>query len=340
MKVRDTVRQLMHQGTGILAADESTKTITERFVAHGIESTPETRRAYRELLLKTPGVEEYLSGVIFYDETLRDVMSDGTPFPEYLFARNILAGIKVDEGLAHDPQFGGDVTKGLEGLKTRLKEYVALGASFTKWRAVVTVGTPPGAPHVRENASRLAAYAEEVLSEGLVPIVEPEVLMDGAHSAADAEECLTETLSIVVDALNVRDINLSHVILKTAMAVSGTHADVRATSAEVAERTVRALVASVPEEMGGVVFLSGGQSPEEATANLNAIARLEPLPWDITFSFARALQAPTMERWAGKPENVGEAQSIFLERLSHARAADAAGYSPAGEESALAPREP
>lgn len=335
MKVRDTLQHLMRQGRGILAADESTKTITERFQALGIESTIETRRAYRELLLTTPGIETYLSGVIFYDETLRDALSNGTLFPEYLFARGILAGIKVDTGLTYDPQFAGEVTEGLQGLTERLKEYRTLGASFTKWRAVVSVGTPPGAPHVRENASRLAAYAAEALAEGLVPIVEPEVLMAGAHSAADAEACLTETLSTVVDALHARDINLGHVILKTAMAVSGSDAPHRAGPVEVAERTVRALVASVPDEMGGVVFLSGGQTPEEATINLNAIARLEPLPWDITFSFARALQAPAMERWAGKSENIAEAQSIFLERLSLARAADAAGYSVGEEESAL-----
>lgn len=335
MKARETVRHLMRQGKGILAADESTKTITERFQALGIESTEDTRRAYRELLLTTPGAEEYLSGVIFYDETLRQAMSDGTPFVEYLYARDVLAGIKVDEGLTHDPQFGGEVTKGLDGLKARLKEYVSLGARFTKWRTVVTVGTPPGAPYVRENASRLAAYAEEALSEGLVPIVEPEVLMDGGHSALQAEETIAETLSTVVDALHARDIDLKNVIIKTAMAVSGKQCVERALPAEVAERTVRALTASVPEEMGGVVFLSGGQTPEGATANLNAIARLEPLPWDITFSFARALQGPAMERWAGNPDNVGEAQSIFLERLSLARAADAAGYSASEEESAL-----
>ena len=335
MKVRDTVRHLMRQGKGILAADESTHTITERFQALGIESTEATRRAYRELLLTTPGMEGYLSGVIFYDETLREAMSDGTPFVEYLFARDVYAGIKVDEGLVHDPQFGGEVTKGLDGLKKRLKEYAALGARFTKWRATVTVGTPPGAPHVRENASRLAAYAEEAISEGFAPIVEPEVLMSGSHSAEDAEETLVETLSTVIDALHARDIDLKNVILKTSMAVSGTDAALRAGHAEVAERTIRALTASVPEEMGGVVFLSGGQGPEEATANLNAIARLEPLPWEITFSFSRALQNPALDRWAGKSDNIGEAQSIFLERLSLARAADAAGYSESEEESAL-----
>lgn len=335
MKVRETVRYLMRQGKGILAADESTHTITERFQEFGIQSTEETRRAYREMLLTTPGVEEYLSGVIFYDETIRDAMSNGTPFTEYLFSRDILAGIKVDEGMVHDAQFGGEVTKGLDGLKKRLKEYAALGAKFTKWRTTVTVGTPPGAAHVRENASRLAAYAEDAISEGLAPIVEPEVLMHGTHSAGDAEETLVETLSTLVDALHARDIDLKNVILKTSMAVSGDSAPDRALPHEVAERTVRALVASVPEEMGGIVFLSGGQGPQEATANLNAIARLEPLPWDITFSFSRALQGPALEVWAGKSDNVGEAQSIFLERLSLARAADAAGYSASEEEGAL-----
>lgn len=335
MKVRETVHHLMRQGKGILAADESTHTITERFAALGIDSTEDMRRAYREMLLTTPGMEECLSGVIFYDETIREAMSDGTPFVEYLFSRDVYAGIKVDEGLAHDPQFGGEVTKGLDGLRGRLKEYVGLGARFTKWRATVTVGTPPGAPYVRENASRLAVYAEEAIAEGLAPIVEPEVLMHGSHSAEEAEETMVETLSTVIDALHARDIDLRNVILKTSMAVSGSDAAVRAGPAEVAERTVRALVASLPEELGGVVFLSGGQSPEEATANLNAIARLEPLPWDITFSFSRALQNPALERWAGKSDNIPEAQSLFLERLSLARAADAAGYSASEEGSAL-----
>lgn len=335
MKVKDTVKALMHQGKGILAADESVKTITERFAALNITSTEDTRRAYRELLITTPGADRYLSGVILYDETIRQALSDGIPFPEYLFAHNIQTGIKVDAGIEHDPQFGGLVTKGLDGLRARLKEYAAFGASFTKWRATTTVGTPPGSQTLRENASRLAVYAEEALGEGLVPIVEPEVLMDGSHSAGDAEKALAETLSVVIDALNARDINLSHVIVKTAMAVSGTGAAHRAPPREVAERTVRALTASVPDEVGGIAFLSGGQSPEEATANLNAIARFEPLPWDVTFSFARALQMPVLERWQGVSDNIPDAQSIFLERLSLVAQADAGGYSAAEEEGAL-----
>lgn len=335
MKVRDTVRHLMQQGKGILAADESTKSIAERFAALGIVSTEDTRRAYRELLVTTPGASEYLSGVILYDETLRQAMSDGMPFSEYLFARNMLPGIKVDEGIIDDAQFGGGVTKGLDGLPARLAEYVALGATFTKWRATADVGTPPGNPALRENASRLAAYAEAALAENLVPLVEPEVLMQGAHTAAQAEETVREVLATVVDALSARNVDLKNVIVKTSMAVSGSMAPERALPAEVAERTARALTAALPEELGGVVFLSGGQSPEEATANLNAISRIEPLPWEITFSFSRALQNPALETWRGNADNVGDAQSIFLERLSLAVQADAGGYDPRAEEGAL-----
>lgn len=335
MKVKDTVKHLMRQGKGILAADESTPTITQRFETFGIVSTEETRRTYRELLVTTPGAEKYLSGIIFYDETLRQALSDGTPFSEFLFARNVLSGIKVDQGIEHDAQFQGDVTKGLDGLDARLGEYATLGATFTKWRAVFRVGEPHGAPSVRENASRLAAYAERALAAGFAPLVEPEVLMDGAHSASDAEETITEVMAVVVDALGARSIDMKNVIIKSAMAVSGADNPARAEPREVAERTVRALTASLPDDIGGVAFLSGGQTPEEATANLNAIARIEPLPWEITFSFSRALQSPVMERWRGVSENASDAQSIFLERLSLAVEADAASYDPREEEGAL-----
>lgn len=336
MKIHDAVRALMKQGKGILAADESTRTITERFSELGIPSNEDTRRQYRELLLATPGVERYLSGVILFDETIRQALSDGTPFVDFLSARNILVGIKVDEGVVRDPQFeGGEVTKGLEGLRERMREYVSLGAQFTKWRAVHAVAREHSSPAVRENASRMAAYAADALSEGLVPIVEPEVLMQGVHSAEDAERAIQEVLSLTVDALHARDIDLKQVIIKTAMAVSGDMAPERAAPLEVAERTARALVGALPEEIGGVVFLSGGQSPEEATMNLNAIARIEPLPWPITFSFARALQAPALQVWKGDDARRAEAQSVFLERLSLTAAADAAGYSPQQEESSL-----
>lgn len=337
MKVRDTVISLMRQGRGILAADESTKTITERFDALGIPSTPETRRAYRELLFTTEGVEQHLSGVILYEETLKDAMSDGTPFADYLISKNIHVGIKVDQGLVDDPQFpGGEVTKGLDGLAERLREYAALGAVFTKWRAVARVGDGFGDAVLRENASRMAAYAEIAIAEGFAPIVEPEVLMDGTHTAAEAEDAIVETLSVTVDALQARNVDLKNVIIKTAMAVSGSECETRVGADEVAERTMRALTAALPDDVGGVVFLSGGQSPEEATRNLNALSRIEPLPWPITFSFSRALQNPALSTWKGDDANRAEAQAAFSERLHLAVAADAAGYSKNEENDSLA----
>lgn len=326
-KLNETVKHLLKQGKGILAADESINTCTERFEALGIPSTPETRAAYREMLFTAPGVEKYLSGVILFDETMRQATASGMPFTQLLLEKNILPGIKVDQGLTKDSQFDDqEVTKGLDGLRGRLAEYREMGAAFTKWRAVAHVGATSAAA-LRENASRLAAYAEDALAEGLVPIIEPEVLMTGAHSAEQAERTITEVLSVVVDALHVRDIDLGHVIVKTAMAVAGADA-ASAPAREVAERTVRALTTSLPEELGGVVFLSGGQSADEATANLNAISRLEPLPWPITYSFARAIQADAMRAWGGKIEQVTEAQAIMIKRLSLLRSADAGSYSP------------
>lgn len=324
MNPKETVRALMMQGKGILAADESTTTANTRLAEAGVEATEENRRRYRELLFTTPGIEEYLSGVILFDETLRQSASDGTVFPQLLLSKNILVGIKVDEGLEDGE--GGRLTKGLQGLSARLADYRTLGASFAKWRAVAEVGDGFADPAIKENAVRLASYAAECLTLGIVPIVEPEVLMDGGHSAEDAEGAIIETVAIVFDALKKQHLDLSTVILKTSMAVSGKEASERAGSAEVAERTVRALKTAVPEGVGGVVFLSGGQSPEEAVANLNAIARLEPHPWPVTFSFARALQEPVLTLWRGSEESVDEAQAEFLKRLSLATAADNAGY--------------
>ena len=327
MKLTQIVERLMAQGKGILAADESPKTMTPRLESRGIESTNETRRRFRELLLTTGGIEEYVSGIIYHDETLRQTVADGTPFADATFALNILPGIKVDKGLIDDDQFeGGQVADGLDGLAERLQEYKTMGARFTKWRAISHVHDIPGNPAMRENASRFAAYAAQVLDAEMIPIVEPEVLMAGQHTAAEAESAIVEFLSVVVDALSAKGVDFRHVIFKTAMAVSGAESDFRVPHAEVAERTVRALTAALPEEIGGVVFLSGGQGPDEAVANLNAIARLEPLPWPITFSFSRAVQDPVMDVWRGSEDNVGEAQGILLQRLSLLKLADAAGY--------------
>ena len=328
--LKETVARLMEQGKGILAADESTKSITKRLEEYGIDSTEENRKKYRTLLVTTPGIEAYLSGIIFFDETLRQEMDGGVLIPQFLKEKNILSGIKVDEGLEEVSsslvQVGGSITRGLEGLDTRASEYKSLGASFAKWRAVARVGDGYADPMIIENAKRMSEYAGICLSAGLVPIVEPEVLMEGAHSAEDAEGALIETIAIVFDALKQNSVALPHVILKTSMAVSGKDATHRAGSAEVAERTVRALKTAVPSDVGGVVFLSGGQTSQEATENLNAISKLEPHPWPITFSFSRALQIPVLEVWHGKDEQWDEAQGAFLARLTLTAAADRGGY--------------
>lgn len=332
-RMQETATRLLKQGKGILAADESTRTADARLSAVGIEPTEDNRRRYRELLLTTPGIEEYLSGVILYDETLRQCTSDGTPFPELLAAKDILVGIKVDEGL--EDFEGGEVTKGLDGLADRLNAYKQFGATFTKWRAVMPVGPSRSAAALTETARRMAAYAKVVQEFHMVPIVEPEVLMEGGHSAEAAEAALIETVAHVFDALREAGVYLPGTILKTAMAVSGKDAPGRAEPHEVATRTVNALETAVPAETAGVVFLSGGQSPEEATANFNAIARREPLPWPITFSFSRALQSPVLDEWRGMDENCDEAQALFLKRITLAIAADAGAYSSSMENTAL-----
>lgn len=331
--MNEIVKKMMQQGKGILAADESMGTANKRFEALNIETTEENRRRWRELLFTTPGVPEYLSGIILFDETMRQTTSDRMLFPQYLASKEILTGIKVDEGLEDVP--GGQVTKGLEGLKERMNEYKSLGASFTKWRAVARVGDGYADPVIKENAKRLAEYASIVQEATLVPMVEPEVLMDGTHSAEDAEGAIIETVAIVFDALKESGVDLPGVILKTSMAVSGKEAESRADASEVAERTIRALTTAVPKEAGGVVFLSGGQTPTEAATNLNAISRLEPAPWPMTFSFSRALQSPVLEVWKGLDENKDEAQALFLKRVTLAVSADAGGYSESMENDAL-----
>lgn len=336
MTLHETAKALVRQGKGILAADESNATCEKRFNTIGIPCTEDTRRAYREMLFTTPGIERFLSGIILFDETIRQATSEGIPFHEFLSSKKIFVGIKVDQGLEEDPNNPhGKITKGLDGLGERLQEYKSMSAVFAKWRAVANVTDKPGDPSVRENASRLAAYAEICHSKNIVPIIEPEVLMDGPHTAAQAEDALIEVLSVVFDALEAKDIDLKGVILKTSMAVTGKDNPLRAEPSEVAERTVRALKASTPERLAGVVFLSGGQSPEEATANLNAIARIEPLPWPVTFSFARALQGPALDLWKGNADNIAAAQAALLERVSLNIVADAAGYTKQMEEGAL-----
>lgn len=327
--IPETLRALLASRKGILAADESNASADIRLNGVGVEPTEENRRRYRELLFTTPGIERYLSGIILYDETFRQATNEGVLFRELLASLGIIVGIKVDEGLEDVP--GGQVTKGLDGLGERVREYHELGARFAKWRAVARVGDGYADQTIKENAKRLAEYARICHEHSLVPMVEPEVLMEGAHSAEDAEGALIETIAIVYDALKTASVDVRGVVLKTSMAVSGKDAATRADPAEVAERTVRALKTAVPEEAGGVVFLSGGQAPDEAARNLNAIARLEPHPWPIAFSFSRALQEPVLATWAGNDDMRDEAQAMLIKRLTLAVAADSGAYTPGME---------
>jgi fructose-bisphosphate aldolase, class I len=304
-------------GKGILAADESNATMTKRLEAVGVASSPETRRRFRELLCTAPGIERQISGVILYDETLRQPASDGTPLPQLLAARGILPGIKVDTGakpLAGSP--GETVTEGLDGLRERLAEYYALGARFAKWRAVIAIGRDrPGRAAIDANAHALARYAALCQEAGIVPIVEPEVLMDGDHDLSRCEQATSQTLRALFAQLVSQHVELGAIVLKPNMVVPGAASAEQVSAAEVARRTVGVLARSVPAAVPGVAFLSGGQSDEAAIANLNACNSLgRELPWRLTFSFGRALIASALERWAGREEHVGAAQAVVAER--------------------------
>ncbi len=319
---------LVATGKGILAADESPGTCDKRFDEHGIPKTEEMRRKWRGLLFGTPAVQTALSGVILYDETLRQKADDGTLFPELLKSRGITPGIKVDQGL--EPFEGSSeekVTKGLGALATRLAEYYALGARFAKWRAVITIGTGiPTERCIRENARRLAEYARLCQIAGIVPILEPEVLLDGTHTLARSEEVLTQTLKIVFEEVEKAEVNPKGLILKSSMALPGKEssrqssgqAGKTATPEEVAKATLSAFTQAVPKTVAGIVFLSGGQTPMEATVRLNEIvvqAKALKAPWPLTFSYSRALQAPVIAEWKGQDGNVASAQAIFKKRV-------------------------
>jgi fructose-bisphosphate aldolase, class I len=308
---------LVAAGKGILAADESHATIEKRFTALGISNTEENRRRYREMLFTTPGIAEFISGVILFDETIRQKASDGTPFPVVLSRQGITPGIKVDRGarpLAGSP--GETVTEGLDGLRERLAEYKALGARFAKWRAVITIGAgQPSAYCIDVNAHALARYAVLCQEAGLVPIVEPEVLMDGDHTIERCFEVTEETLARVYRALRGQHVVLEGLLLKPNMVLSGARCPRQAGVVEVADATLRCLLRTVPAAVPGIVFLSGGQTEERATAHLNAMnAMAGPRPWPLSFSFARALQAPVMEAWRGEPANVPAAQRALYHR--------------------------
>jgi len=317
-ELRATIARIVQPGKGIVAADESTPTITKRFKAVGIESTEETRRAYRTLLFTTKGVGEFVAGFILYEETLGQKADDGTPLPEVLTRQGILTGIKVDKGTVALPNADGDlVTQGLDGLGERLKTYKAQGARFAKWREVYGITernpTPLG---IEANAEVLARYAAICQAEGIVPIVEPEVLIDGDHTLARCHEVSEAVLSAVFQALRRHRVLLEGMVLKPSMVLPGKERPPKASPEVVAASTLEVLRRTVPAAVPTINFLSGGQSPEEATANLNAMNVMAPdAPWVLSFSYARALQDPPMKLWTGRPDNVGAAQRAFHQRL-------------------------
>ena len=303
-------------GKGILAADESSGTIKKRFDAVGVESTEDARRAYRGLLFTTVGLGELISGVILFDETLRQQTDDGVRFAEVLQRQGILPGIKVDKGAKALAGYPGEtVTEGLDGLRERLGEYRGLGARFAKWRAVIHIGdgipTPFG---IEANAHALARYAMLCQEADLVPIVEPEVLMDGDHTLARCEEVTSLVLSSVFDQLIKHRLHLEGMVLKPNMVISGLACPQQASAEEIAEATVRCFRRHVPAAVPGIAFLSGGQSESQATANLNALNRIEGLPWQLSFSFGRALQQTVLATWGGQSANAAKAQEALLHR--------------------------
>lgn len=317
-----TAHRLVAPGKGILAADESTTSADKRLAQYGIGTGEESRRKYRNLFLAAPGIEEYLSGVILYEETLHQKADDGTPFAELLHKKGIIPGIKVDQGL--EPLTDGSkemITKGLIGLPERLEAFKReFDTGFTKWRATITIeGTRlPTSQAIYENARRLATYALQVQQAGMVPMVEPEVLLDGDHSRLRAREVLAQVLSALMMAMEDHAVDMSAVILKTAMAISGKENKKQDTPEEVAADTVGVLKEAVPAAVPGIVFLSGGQSTEQATANLHAIhaeAQKQGAPWPLTFSYARALQDEALTIWKGDDANVPAAREAFLARL-------------------------
>lgn len=304
-------------GRGILAADESSGTIKKRFDAISVECTADTRRDYRELMFRsTEAMSKHISGVILYDETIRQNGKDGTPLVKLIEKAGSLPGIKVDKGTKALPFCPGEVvTEGLDGLRERLAEYRGLGAKFAKWRAVIDIGTGiPSNTCIKANAHALARYAALCQEEGIVPIVEPEVMMDGEHDIARCYSVTEWVLKTTYQELYYQRVALEGTVLKPNMVVPGKKSSKRASVDEVAEMTVRVLKACVPSAVPGIAFLSGGQSDEDATAHLDAINRIGNLPWNVTFSYGRALQAPVQKTWAGKPENVAAAQRAFSHR--------------------------
>lgn len=324
------VAQLMQRGKGLLAADESDVTAGKRLELAGLPNQPGNRQDFREILFTAPDIEEYLSGVILYDTTMRESTDQGVPFVDVLAARGIVPGIKVDKGTLALPEFPEEViTLGLDELSTRLAEYYSIGARFTKWRAVITIGEDVPTHEVLEmNAMHMAEYALLVQAQGMVPIVEPEVLFPGTHSLERAEEVTTRTLTVLFSVLRKYRVHLPGLILKSSMVLAGDTFATPSKPQEVAAATLRTFHLAVPSSVGGIVFLSGGQSPKRATENLAAIAAFGAQSWPITFSYSRAFQEPMLTTWQGKPENIPRAQEALKNRLALSSAALLGTYNP------------
>lgn len=334
-QMKSVARAIVAGQKGILAADESGPTIKKRFEAIQLESTEESRRRYRELLFTTDGIESYIGGVILYDETLRQSTRDGIPFTRLLSARGIIPGIKVDQGAKALPLYPGDkVTEGLDGLRERLAEYKKLGAKFAKWRAVIEIDerNVPSAYAIHANAFGLARYAALCQEAGIVPIVEPEVLMDGSHGIERCESVTSRVLEAVFAELDAHRVAFEGMLLKPNMVIAGKQCNLQADVQEVAEATVRCLRRYVPVAVPGIVFLSGGQSAEDATDHLNAINLLGSHPWQVSFSYGRALQAPVLAVWRGQESNVAAAQKSFFTRCELNGLAHAGKYGRAMEQ--------
>lgn len=314
-----TAKAMVTSGKGLLAADESDKTCKKRFDSVGVECTDETRREYRGLLFTTPEAEHFLSGVILFDETFHQATDDGQQFREYLKSKGVFPGIKVDKGLIDLPGFAGEkLSQGLDGLPERMEAYAKDGAKFAKWRAVITIGNDVPIPTdicIQANAFVLARYARICQDVGIVPIVEPEVLFDGTHSIEKTEEVLAKTLNTLFKKMKLYKVYIPGAILKTSMVLPGKDSGVKIDHEDVAKRTARVLHEHVPHDLGGVVFLSGGQTSSDAFINLNRIAKKGPHPWGVTFSYSRALQDSVLKAWAKDRKNTSANQELFRQQL-------------------------
>lgn len=316
-KLYSVVRKIFAPGKGILAADESNKTADKRLISINAEIGEENRRKYRDLFINTPHMEDFVSGIILYDETIRQTDPDGKLFTDTLKEKGVVIGIKVDTGTEEIESYEPELkTVGLGGLPERVKEYADMGAQFAKWRCVIQIGENiPSDKCLQENALGLVEYAKICQKGGLVPIIEPEVLLEGEHDIEKAEEVTEKTLKTVFEHIKNSEVDLSALILKTSMVVPGNKSGQTIDSKTVAQRTIEVLKKVVPADIGGVVFLSGGQEADEATIHLNDMAKMEPLPFEIAFSYARAIQGPAINIWQGKDENIEKSREEFLNRL-------------------------